>query len=312
MPNLRAVSPMEAPFSRRHRASLGCFRRDINGAGTVAASAAIYLASKHAAAPLEGVARAALAKGADTDTIASMVGGLVGAVSGLDWMGHHPARLQDLDYIERIGLRLSYPEPQSFQLGRSSRFNAKDAEAFYSALSRGVRHIPVPFGDDAEAQATDLVEPLAANLSAQIWKLTERSGQTLFVKKVSKARSTTASATGKSAKPGVVGSLAAIRLYVNDLSKARRIYEDCLGLTVSSQSATHVQFGDIFALRQGETRTSEGSDVVLFFGVSNVVDAREKLMSTNIGQVGAITQKSGRAAFACLDGDGHRFEVFQE
>jgi ADP-ribosylglycohydrolase len=55
---------------------IGCFDRKVSGAGTVAAAAAIFLASKHAVSPMEGVARAALAKGADTDTIASMTGAI--------------------------------------------------------------------------------------------------------------------------------------------------------------------------------------------------------------------------------------------
>jgi ADP-ribosylglycohydrolase len=59
---------------------LGCFDKSINGAGTVTAAASIFLASRYAADPFHGLVEAGFAHGADTDTIASMTGGLLGAV----------------------------------------------------------------------------------------------------------------------------------------------------------------------------------------------------------------------------------------
>ena len=61
---------------------LQCFSRKIGGAGTVSAMAAVYLASRYAADPINGVIKAAFAIGSDTDTIASMTGGLLGGING--------------------------------------------------------------------------------------------------------------------------------------------------------------------------------------------------------------------------------------
>src|SRR5579871_2638130 len=55
---------------------IGCFDKRVSGAGTVAAAAAIFLGSKYAVSPMESVAKAASAKGTDTDTIASMTGAI--------------------------------------------------------------------------------------------------------------------------------------------------------------------------------------------------------------------------------------------
>jgi hypothetical protein len=52
---------------------IGCFDKKISGAGTVAAAAAIFLASKYAVSPMEGVARGALAKGADTVMVGNRI-----------------------------------------------------------------------------------------------------------------------------------------------------------------------------------------------------------------------------------------------
>jgi len=86
---------------------IGCFDRKVLGAGTVAAAAAIYLASRHAVGPLEGVLTAAYAKGADTDTIASMTGALCGATSGTEWIGTLMHQVQDARYLHHLSWELA-------------------------------------------------------------------------------------------------------------------------------------------------------------------------------------------------------------
>jgi ADP-ribosylglycohydrolase len=83
-------------------ATLGCFNKSVNGAGDVAAVTSIYLASKYANNPVLGVKSAAYAIGADTDTIASMVGGLLGALMGLSWIPAEWKIVQDYDCLVRM------------------------------------------------------------------------------------------------------------------------------------------------------------------------------------------------------------------
>jgi len=85
---------------------LQCFDRKISGAGTVAAIAAVYLASRYAADPINGVIKAAFAIGSDTDTIASMTGGLLGCINGTDWLSSSRDGIQDAAYIEKTALQL--------------------------------------------------------------------------------------------------------------------------------------------------------------------------------------------------------------
>ncbi len=79
---------------------LGCFGK-ANGAGDVAVLAAIYLASKYANNPVLGIKTPAFLTGIDTDTIASITGGLLGMLCGIDWIPIEWKSVQDYDCIIR-------------------------------------------------------------------------------------------------------------------------------------------------------------------------------------------------------------------
>jgi ADP-ribosylglycohydrolase len=85
--------------------SLGALSRE-NGSGTITAASAIFLAGRSGTRPLSGLLQAAFAHGADTDTLASMVGALLGAVHGTNWLGDLQG-VQDSEYIADIARRLA-------------------------------------------------------------------------------------------------------------------------------------------------------------------------------------------------------------
>lgn len=80
---------------------LECFGK-VNGAGDVAALAAIYLASRYANNPSLGIKVPAFSFGADTDTIASITGGLLGMLSGTNWIPAEWKAVQDYDCLIQI------------------------------------------------------------------------------------------------------------------------------------------------------------------------------------------------------------------
>jgi ADP-ribosylglycohydrolase len=59
--------------------AIGCFGKE-GGSGTVSAVAAIYVSARTATRPISGLLRTAFLRNADTDTIASMTGSLLGAI----------------------------------------------------------------------------------------------------------------------------------------------------------------------------------------------------------------------------------------
>ncbi|XVQ11113.1 ADP-ribosylglycohydrolase family protein [Spirillospora sp. CA-255316] len=88
-------------------AEFGCFDKTRNGAGTVTAVAAAYLAARTATRPLTGLLRAAFLPKADTDTLASMTASLLGALHGPEWTGSLGRDVQDAPYLATLADRLS-------------------------------------------------------------------------------------------------------------------------------------------------------------------------------------------------------------
>jgi ADP-ribosylglycohydrolase len=80
---------------------LECFTK-VNGAGDVAVLAAIYLASRYANNPSIGIKVPAFLPGADTDTIASITGGLLGMLCGENWIPIGWRAVQDYECLVRI------------------------------------------------------------------------------------------------------------------------------------------------------------------------------------------------------------------
>ena len=107
---------------------IGSFNPEIHGSGTVTAAGAIYLASRSAARPLSGLLDAAFARKADTDTLASMTGAVLGAIHGVDWLEPFLG-VQDAGYVRDLGTSLwagttrTYPKPtrDPERLGRLMR-----------------------------------------------------------------------------------------------------------------------------------------------------------------------------------------------
>jgi ADP-ribosylglycohydrolase len=87
--------------------ALGCLDSRRSGAGTVAAVAALYVASRSATRPISGLLRTAFLRGADTDTIASMTAALLGALHGTAWLGQLGRDVQDGDYLRDLAALIS-------------------------------------------------------------------------------------------------------------------------------------------------------------------------------------------------------------
>lgn len=85
---------------------LGCFDKKINGAGNRTAIISIYLFSKYADSPIECIKKAGTLKKADTDTIASMAGGLLGALHGIDWIPDEWKSVQDYEMFRTLVILL--------------------------------------------------------------------------------------------------------------------------------------------------------------------------------------------------------------
>lgn len=85
---------------------LGCYKNETKGSGTSTVIAGIYLASKYSNEPLKGIEQAVNLIGTDTDSIAAFTGGLMGALHGQSIIPERWKKVQDLEYLDAISVRL--------------------------------------------------------------------------------------------------------------------------------------------------------------------------------------------------------------
>ena len=158
----------------------GCFK----GAGTVTSAAAVYLASRHAAQPTQGVLRAAFEQGADTDTLAGMTGGLMGCLAGVDWLPEPWLEVQDAPYLRRIASRVAMGPEGADQHSVEKRFSP---QSLLATLARNEDHEAI-LGDSRRVHATMLPnpKPISKSISVRAWRLETSDGQSMYVSKVEK------------------------------------------------------------------------------------------------------------------------------
>ncbi len=161
---------------------LGCFGQ-FKGAGTISAAAAVYLVARYAAQPVQGVLRAAFEKGADTDTLAAMTGGLMGCHSGTDWLPAYWLEVQDAQYLRSMARRIaSGPEGAH----ESPVHPLPNPRSIFSELVHVDGSQEMDIGGAMHVKATHQPAPksIAKSIVVRAWRLTTSDGQTMYLKKV--------------------------------------------------------------------------------------------------------------------------------
>lgn len=292
--------------------NIGCFDRKISGAGTVAAAAAIFLGSKYAVSPMEGVARAALAKGADTDTIASMTGAIAGAVNGVGWLSRIVPQLQDYVFLTSLAHAL-----QNEVQGRRSSFAPATTEirSILASLSQGERTVNLPIGSTAHVIGDGGATSKSDKLQVRSWKLEDESGQTFFIKQLKKQTKPQTFIAQKKFDldftVGPHGKFAGISLFARNLEESRRFYCELLGLPIKRDTETLVALGEHLVLRKNSFVRAVGEGSIVYVDVDNINQCWLNLRSLRYAQVSSIEKKSNRPSFTCKDPDGRTVEVFQ-
>ena len=165
--------------------NLGCFGPS-KGAGTISAAAAMYLATRHAAQPVQGIVRAAFESGADTDTLAAMTGGLMGCLSGVEWLPEPWLDVQDAHYLRKIAVRIAMGPEAAEKLPVKRLSNP---QSMLAKLSGKGKHV-VSLSDSRQVSATSLPHPrpISKSISVRAWRLSTSEGQTMYVTKVNTLR----------------------------------------------------------------------------------------------------------------------------
>jgi ADP-ribosylglycohydrolase/predicted enzyme related to lactoylglutathione lyase len=312
---------------------LGCFDKSIKGAGTVTAAASIFLASRYAADPFNGLVEAAFAKGADTDTIASMTGGLLGSVAGIEWLGDHAERVQDATYIRKFAEHLAKNQANcQTKEAEKSKTTRAELDALIEKLeaSKSGDTVLIPDGRKAQTSEVQTLHPLSKATQAVFWKLIADDGQTLYIKKVSRQKTDKNLKTETTNSPSparlkevelqpVKAGKIALRIPVRNMQEARFFYEKTIGLKVEDEKETLVKYSGIALVRSDSEKRmvqqSNGFTPNTTLTICIEVESLEAVYN-NVCQVGSkllqpISEKRERQFFTCLDPDGNAVEVIE-
>lgn len=161
---------------------LGCYGRS-KGAGTISVAAATYLVARHAAQPQQALLRAAFERGADTDTLAAMAGGLAGCLAGVDWLPPAWLGVQDASYLRAMARRIA-AGPRRARRAPVRRFCAKDAKNQMAALVRNgdsqLRWGPLR----VDVRALPSPRPIVKSITVRTWLLRTAEGQTMYLHRI--------------------------------------------------------------------------------------------------------------------------------
>ncbi|WFT88447.1 ADP-ribosylglycohydrolase family protein [Rhizobium leguminosarum] len=294
--------------------AIGCFDKTIFGAGTVAASAAIFLASRYAAGPMEGVAAAAFSKGMDTDTIASMTGALGGAISGFDWLGSLVREVQDYEFLLDLAGRLQSSDPSDAQIEPiTDRFVSE-----FIHFLEGKGSAKIPTGLPKSVHDAEMVRSKSDNLRARSWVLDDPRAQTIVIKKLDRPRNRSAEVRkqdtfnfDESHPPQSHHTqFAGVGLFAADLKKSTHFYRDLLGLPITRETTKLIRLGSHLVLRQSEESVVAGTGTVVYIQVNDLEACFKKIVDKDAPKP-QIEQIGNRRSFLCSDPDGRTVEVFQ-
>lgn len=298
-----------ASFDEEVLERLGCFDKKVNGSGTVTAAAALYLASRHAADPTEGLRIAALAHGADTDTLASMTCALLGAAIGGEWLAGYFKPLQDRETLVTVARTLVHSgDGRAGSLEPVSRNEMARFKTRLQEQASGT--IRLPIGLDAYLEPWDGLKSKGRSTRAQSWVARAENGQTFFFKSFSR-ETKPAGDLLKSVEEEAETTIA-LRLAVKDLRISRLFYEEGLGLKVSRERDRSVWFGRALGITTTDADQVNPGSTLLFIQVSNI-DARfDRLSRGGANMQSEITARADRRQFRCTDPDGYQLELYEK
>jgi len=313
---------------------IGAFSRE-KGSGTVSAATAIYLSTRYAAQPVQAVLRAAFALGSDTDTLAAMTGGLVGALVGSDWLPPEWSLVQDSQYIRKIANKVAAGAVSEGETLEHPVVTSKTLEIIVEGLV-GEHQGELDLGGTRRARVLHFnrLSPLKPSITVVRWQLETSDGQTIYVTKIDKkspkeiAQTTTPRRFSEhlvSPQPGrsgeqVEGRAGGIKISVKDISASTAFYEQ-LGLSRKKTTKRFVSFGALSLVDlQTAVDLSNGAVTAeppnhrnrIELHVNDLNAIYQRLVASGTKNVQPIVEQSwGERSFHCVDPEGNLVEVIE-
>lgn len=332
MVNLLAVSESAInqgalSIDRETLAKLGAFEKRIQGAGTVTAGGAIFLASRYASRPAQGIVAAAFCHGTDSDTLASMTGGLLGAVNGADWLSPVKAHVQDCDHLKSAALGLFSRDSGKL----ACDFVNGDLKEFSAKLFRCIRGDQIALPDGRKAVVDHIRDlPTKTKNEIQCFVVKTDDGQTLFFKRRRRINRPLVQRKRDSELRRVTdteqvdsGPPIAFAIETADIAASTRFYSELIGLRIVRQTDEQVVFVRGIVLVQ--KRLSPGSNarqlsfeskdssscvakVIVFVDRARFEAVRKRMVAVN-QWVSPISNVGDQEKFDCFDPNGTAIEI---
>lgn len=302
--------------------ALRCYDRKVSGAGTVAVAASVYLASRYAHEPLNGVTQAAYAIGADTDTIASMAGGLLGTISEIEWLSPLKERVQDSEYLQVMAKTL---------IGKSAITGITDAprQVTRSQLKKFKDHLleinpnkslALPDGRCGQMVSTDETIGKSGKFKVVFCKIAIEDGQSIEISKIEKgAFSSDQASDGTNRILPTVGTLNfGIKLPTRELNKAVCFYNEILGLEIKRKAKDVVTFKQgLVLVPENYLKSQHGASdthAIVYIEVADIAGLFSRVKNSGINIVTPLSQwrNSKWMYFICNDLDGNIIEVLSK
>ena len=322
---LEGIGQGALSIDRETLAKLGTFDKRVSSAGTVTAAGAIFLASRYASRPAQGLVAAAFAEGADTDTLGSMTGGLLAAISGGDWLGGARELLQDDRYVARLA-RALVAGPQE---GDSTRSAPDQARSFHGSLETTEVGGEMALPDGRSGRLRNLVDhPTKTRNRIRTFVVECEDGQTLFVKRITRLSNRAESATEAHASPAAAEGARrrqrmVIAMEVRDLDESIAFWRDVANLEVK-RSERYADVSGFLALFPAEQRGSVGRTqldmeyeprltpprqrIVVFVEGQEINAIKERLGKTALPVAPLLTNGDRPVGICCADPDGNLVE----
>jgi ADP-ribosylglycohydrolase/catechol 2,3-dioxygenase-like lactoylglutathione lyase family enzyme len=311
---------------------MGTFDRKVNGAGTISAASAIFLASRYAADPVNGIIEAAYATGADTDTIASMTGAILGGLAGPQGMQELFDGVQDAPYLRQLADQLATPDLAEVKPHAIKPVTRSDLQRFLNQLKSAVTgaEVNLPDGRRVTTKGQEFLRSRSGATVGTSWRLVTSDNQSLCVKSLSRAKDAAGQAgdTGDRAPehPSLVPQQAVtcrVKLMVDDLDRSASFYSQVFGLKATRRTPKYVHISDTLILvpRQYEAEMMlDSADLVDFpkpkatiisLGVPSLGSVQRRLEGLGVRLLTRAVNRAKHSFFRCLDPDGNIVEVFE-
>jgi predicted enzyme related to lactoylglutathione lyase len=300
-----------------------CFNPRINGSGIVAAIASVFLASRYAPDPIHGVLRAAFALGSDTDTIASMTGGLLGAINGSNWLYPLADAVQDSKYIEQSALHVLQSSETNKPVDQNIKgFNAKSLKVWVSNMFEMPKEskVNLPDGRVGSIDVKPDFSDQNGRFRIQFRKIFTQDGQTIFINNITKSKTQTKPKQGEeNQRTKVVSPVikCAVKIPVRSLERSSWFYRDVLDLSLRKQTTGGVVIENRILLVPSQLTASRFKDkshiCTIYVETPDLKLVYSKVKSGGIKVLTAINTWEGteNLFFRCEDPDGNTVEVFE-